>query len=313
MNPDAIEETEELLNILGQGHHENQSFFAFTATPINKTLELFGTSIGDEKKKPFHTYSMRQAIEEGFILDVLSTYVTIKEAFKLITNTEDNPELLEEKAKRALFKYYKQHEFTISQKVDMIMDNFLNNGRKKINGHGKAMIVTDSRQSAVLYYQAVKEYLSKHPDKTKGCGVLVAFSGKVKFDGDDTEYIEAEMNEYPDGKKINSDAKFRKAFKSDDFNIMVVADKYQTGYDEPLLHSMFVDKKLKGVNAVQTLSRLNRTCPFKNDTFVLDFANTSDSIKESFQPFYEETTLVGSSDVNRVYDLRSKLNEFAYL
>lgn len=311
MNLDAIEETEELLNILGQGHHENQSFFAFTATPINKTLELFGTSIGDEKKKPFHTYSMRQAIEEGFILDVLSTYVTIKEAFKLITNTEDNPELLEEKAKRALFKYYKQHEFTISQKVDMIMDNFLNNGRKKINGHGKAMIVTDSRQSAVLYYQAVKEYLSKHPDETKGCGVLVAFSGKVKFDGDDTEYIEAEMNEYPDGKKINSDAKFRKAFKSDDFNIMVVADKYQTGYDEPLLHSMFVDKKLKGVNAVQTLSRLNRTCPFKNDTFVLDFANTSDSIKESFQPFYEETTLVGSSDVNRVYDLRSKLNEFA--
>lgn len=311
MNPDAIEETEELLNILGQGHHENQSFFAFTATPINKTLELFGTSIGDEKKKPFHTYSMRQAIEEGFILDVLSTYVTIKEAFKLITNTEDNPELLEEKAKRALFKYYKQHEFTISQKVDMIMDNFLNNGRKKINGHGKAMIVTDSRQSAVLYYQAVKEYLAKHPDETKGCGVLVAFSGKVKFDDDDTEYIEAEMNEYPDGKKINSDAKFRKAFKSDDFNIMVVADKYQTGYDEPLLHSMFVDKKLKGVNAVQTLSRLNRTCPFKNDTFVLDFANTSDSIKESFQPFYEETTLVGSSDVNRVYDLRSKLNEFA--
>jgi type I restriction enzyme R subunit len=311
MNPNAIEETEELLNILGQGHHENQSFFAFTATPINKTLELFGTSIGDEKKKPFHTYSMRQAIEEGFILDVLSTYVTIKEAFKLITNTEDNPELLEEKAKRALFKYYKQHEFTISQKVDMIMDNFLNNGRKKINGHGKAMIVTDSRQSAVLYYQAVKEYLSKHPDEAKGCGVLVAFSGKVKFDGDDTEYIEAEMNEYPDGKKINSDAKFRKAFKSDDFNIMVVADKYQTGYDEPLLHSMFVDKKLKGVNAVQTLSRLNRTCPFKNDTFVLDFANTSDSIKESFQPFYEETTLVGSSDVNRVYDLRSKLNEFA--
>lgn len=251
------------------------------------------------------------AKEEGFILDVLSTYVTIKEAFKLITNTEENPELLEEKAKRALFKYYKQHEFTIAQKVDMIMDNFLNNGRKKINGHGKAMIVTDSRQSAVLYYQAVKEYLEKHPTETSGCGVLVAFSGKVKFDGDDTEYIEAEMNEYPDGRKINSDAKFRKAFKSDDFNIMVVADKYQTGYDEPLLHSMFVDKKLKGVNAVQTLSRLNRTAPFKSDTFVLDFANTSESIKESFQPFYEETTLVGGSDVNRVYDLRSKLTEFA--
>ncbi|MCR5786998.1 MAG: DEAD/DEAH box helicase family protein [Acholeplasmatales bacterium] len=309
MNVDAIEETEELLNILGQGHHANQSFFAFTATPINKTLELFGTQVGD-KRKPFHTYSMRQAIEEGFILDVLSNYVTIKEAFKLITNTEDNPELLEERAKRALFKYYHQHEFTISQKVDMIMDNFLNNGRKKINGHGKAMIVTDSRQSAVLYYQAVKEYLNNHKEIT-GCGVLVAFSGEVKFDGDDTKYIEAEMNEYPDGRKINSDAKFRKAFKTDDFNIMVVADKYQTGYDEPLLHSMFVDKKLKGVNAVQTLSRLNRTCAFKNDTLVLDFANTKESIQESFQPFYEETTLVGSSDINRVYDLRSKLNEFA--
>ena len=311
MNPDAIEETEELLNILGQGHHENQSFFAFTATPINKTLELFGTTVDGNKKKPFHTYSMRQAIEEGFILDVLANYVTIKEAFKLITNTEENPELLEEKAKRVLFKYYKQHDFTISQKVDMIMDNFLNNGRKKINGHGKAMIVTDSRQSAVLYYQAIKDYLEKHPDTTKGCGVLVAFSGKVTFDGDTTEYIEAEMNEYPDGRKINSDAKFRKAFKSDDFNIMVVADKYQTGYDEPLLHSMFVDKKLKGVNAVQTLSRLNRTAPYKNDTFVLDFANTKDSIQESYQPFYEETTLSGNSDVNRVYDLRTKLDEFA--
>ena len=311
MNPDAIEETEELLNILGQGHHDNQSFFAFTATPINKTLELFGTSIGGEKKKPFHTYSMRQAIEEGFILDVLNTYVTIKEAFKLITNTKDNPELLEEKAKRALFKYYKQHDFTITQKVDMIMDNFLNNGRKKINGHGKAMIVTDSRQSAVLYYQAVKEYLEKHPTETNGCGVLVAFSGEVKFDGDDTKYIEAEINEYPDGRKINSDIKFRKAFRSDEFNIMVVADKYQTGYDEPLLHSMFIDKKLKGVNAVQTLSRLNRTAPYKEDTFILDFANTKESIKESFQPFYEETILEGSSDINRVYDLKNKLDDFS--
>lgn len=308
MNVDAIEETEELLNILGQGHHQNQSFFAFTATPINKTLELFGTQDGN-KKKPFHTYSMRQAIEEGFILDVLANYVTIKEAFKLITNTEENPELLEERAKRSLFKYYHQHEFTISQKVDMIMDNFLNNGRKKINGHGKAMIVTDSRQSAVLYYKAVKDYLNQHKEVTN-CGVLVAFSGEVKFDGDDTKYIEVEMNEYPDGRKINSDEKFRKAFKTEYFNIMVVADKYQTGYDEPLLHSMFVDKKLKGVNAVQTLSRLNRICAFKNDTFVLDFANTKESIQESFQPFYEQTILEGSSDVNRVYDLRNKLDTF---
>ena len=311
ITPEEVMESDALLNLLGQGKHDNQSFFAFTATPINKTLELFGTSIGSGKKKPFHTYSMRQAIEEGFILDVLSSYTTIKEAFKLITNTKENPELLEEKAKRALFKYYHQHEFTISQKVEMIMDNFLNNGRKKLEGHGKAMIVTASRQSAVLYYKAVKDYLNSHPTETQGCGVLVAFSGKVKLDGDDTDYIEAEMNEYPDGRKINSDAKFRKAFKSDDFNIMVVADKYQTGYDEPLLHSMFVDKKLKGVNAVQTLSRLNRTAPYKYDTFVLDFANTHEEIKNSFQPFYEETSLEGSSDINRVYDLRNKLDKFA--
>ena len=311
INLDEIDETEEFLNILGQGHHDNQSLFAFTATPINKTLELFGTKVGENKRRPFHIYSMRQAIEEGFILDVLANYITIKEAFKLAANTEENPELLEEKAKRALFKYYHQHEFTITQKVDMIMDNFLNNGRKKINGHGKAMIVTDSRQSAVLYYQAVKEYLENHKDTTQGCGALVAFSGEVKFDGDDTKYVESEMNEYPDGKKINSDAKFRQAFKSDYFNIMVVADKYQTGYDEPLLHSMFVDKKLKGVNAVQTLSRLNRTAPYKHDTLVFDFANTSESIKDAFQPFYEQTELLGSSDYNRVYDLRTKLSAFA--
>ena len=311
INIDEIDETMELLTILGQGHHENQTFLAFTATPINKTIELFGTPDGFGRKRPFHNYSMRQAIEEEFILDVLSNYVTIKEAFKLITNTEENPELLEQKAKRALFKYYHQHEFTIAQKVEMIMDNFLHNGRRKINGHGKAMIVTASRQSAVYYYKAVKEYIETHPDTCAGCGVLVAFSGKVKLDGDDTEYIEAEMNQYPDGRKINSDAKFRKAFKTDDFNIMVVAEKYQTGYDEPLLHSMFVDKKLKSVSAVQTLSRLNRMCAYKNDVFVLDFANTKEEIKESFQPFYEETSLEGCTDINRVYDLREKLNKFA--
>ena len=311
VNIDGIEETMELLTILGQGYHENQTFLAFTATPINKTLELFGTADINGTKHPFHTYSMRQAIEEGFILDVLSNYVTIKEAFKLITNSEDNPELLEQKAKRALFKYYHQHEFTINQKVEIIMDNFLNNGRRKINGHGKAMVVTDSRQSAVYYYKVIKEYIELHPDTCYGCGVLVAFSGKVKLDDDDTEYIEAEMNEYSDGKKINSDAKFRKAFKSDEFNIMVVAEKYQTGYDEPLLHSMFVDKKLRGVSAVQTLSRLNRTCAYKNDVFVLDFANTKEEIKNSFQPFYEETILDGCTDINHVYDLREKLNSFA--
>lgn len=257
---DDIDEGDKLLDeIIAQGHHDNQSFFAFTATPINKTLELFGT-LKDGKKVPFHVYSMRQAIEEGFILDVLANYTTINQAFKIAKTSEDNPQLLEEKASRALFAYYKTHEFTINSKVDLIMDNFLNNGRYKINGHGKAMVVTSSRHNAVRYYFAIKEYIKQHPKKCKGCNVLVAFSGEVKFDDDPNKYVEVEMNKDSEGRFINSDKKFRKAFRSDDFNIMVVANKYQTGYDEPYLHSMYVDKKLRGVNAVQTLSRLNRTC-----------------------------------------------------
>lgn len=307
---DDIDEGDKLLDeIIAQGHHDNQSFFAFTATPINKTLELFGT-LKDGKKVPFHVYSMRQAIEEGFILDVLANYTTINQAFKIAKTSEDNPQLLEEKASRALFAYYKTHEFTINSKVDLIMDNFLNNGRYKINGHGKAMVVTSSRHNAVRYYFAIKEYIKQHPEKCKGCNVLVAFSGEVKFDDDPNKYVEVEMNKDSEGRFINSDKKFRKAFRSDDFNIMVVANKYQTGYDEPHLHSMYVDKKLRGVNAVQTLSRLNRTCYGKNDTFVLDFENTDEEIKKSFQPFYETTELKGTTDVNYVYDLRQKLKDF---
>ncbi len=310
MNAEAIDETQELIAILGQGRHANQSFFAFTATPTSKTVELFGTEIAPHVKGPFHIYSMRQAIEEGFILNVLSNYCTIKEAFRLKNESNGRVELSEEKAKKALVRYYKSHEYTISMKVDIIMENFLENCKNKINGRGKAMVVTDSRQSAVLYYKAIGRYISEK-NLQGSCGVLVAFSGKVKLKNDDREYTEAELNQYPDGEKINTDSKFRNAFKSDHFNIMVVADKYQTGFDEPLLHSMYVDKKLKGVAAVQTLSRLNRVAPYKNDTFVLDFANDKDSIRESFQPFYEEVELQGESDVNRVYDLKAKLDSLA--
>jgi len=309
--PEDINVEDEMLQeVIAQGHHENQSFFAFTATPTPKTLELFGTGEPGHKV-PFHIYSMRQAIEEGFILDVLKNYITIKEAFKLVKDSEDNPELLEGKTKRALFRYYKGHDFTINEKVDMIMDNFLHNGRKKINGLGKAMVICDSRHNAVRYYWAIKEYIKNHPDTCIGCNALVAFSGEVKFDNDKNVYREAEMNKDSSGHFINSDKKFRKAFKSPEFNIMVVANKYQTGYDEPLLHSMYVDKKLKGVNAVQTLSRLNRTCRGKEDTLVLDFANTAEEIKTSFKPFYLGIELNGETDVNRVYDLRSKLNDFS--
>ena len=306
-----IDESDDLMEeIYAQGHHDNQSFFAFTATPIKKTLQVFGRKENDGAYHPFHVYSMKQAIEEGYILDVLQNYLTIKQAFKLVKDTEGNPELIEGSAKRALFKYYKGHDFTIEQKVEMIMDNFLNNGRMKIDGHGKAMVVCDSRHNAVKFYFAIKDYIKNHPDTCQGVNALVAFSGSVKFDDDPTEYVEAKMNKDSEGHYIQSDKKFRQAFHGDDFNIMVVANKYQTGYDEPYLHSMYVDKKLKGVSAVQTLSRLNRTCKGKKDTFVLDFENTAEEIKKSFEAFYCETTLNGDMNLNAVYDLKKKMNNF---
>ncbi len=312
---DEIDESDELVNeILAMGHHDNQSFFAFTATPIGKTLELFGTKTdNNEKKKPFHTYSMRQAIEEGFILNVLKDYVTIKEAFKIVKDSKDNPELIEEKAKKALFKYYKSHDFTIKEKVEMIMENFLNNGRYKINGHGKAMVVADSRHNAVKYFFEIKDYIKRNKSACVGCDVLVAFSGEVRFDDmqvDEPSLTEATLNKDHQGRYIVGDKKFRQAFRSDEFNIMVVANKYQTGYDEPYLHSMYIDKRLKSVNAVQTLSRLNRTCAGKNDTFVLDFSNKAEDIKNAFQPFYEETNLEGDTNINRVYDFRSQVDSY---
>lgn len=296
-------------SILAQGQHANQSFFAFTATPKNKTIELFGTyDPQNKKKRPFHIYSMRQAIEEGFILDVLQSYTTVKEAFKLVKISADNPELIEGPAIRTLIKYYKEHGYTIADKTEMIMSNFLESGRFKIGGKGKAMVIADSRANAVRYYFAIKKYLKERPNESKGCGVMVAFSGTVKID--DTEYTEAGLNVDENGQAITSDKKFRKAFRSDRYNILVVANKYQTGFDEPLLHSMYVDKKLKDVNAVQTLSRLNRTCKDKTDTFVLDFENTDEQIKESFQPYYEATLLDGRTDYNKVYDLRTKIRPY---
>lgn len=311
INVENIDENDNLImEIIAQGHHDNQSFFAFTATPTSKTLQIFGTLTDDGQRVPFHIYSMKQAIEEGFILDVLKNYTTIKQAFMIVKESNDNPELVENKTERALFRYYNSHDFTINQKVDMIMDNFLNNGRKKIDGHGKAMIICDSRHNAVKFYFAIKEYIKAHKDECEGCDALVAFSGMVKFDNDPVEYEESKINKDKDGHYITSDKKFREALHSDDFNILVCANKYQTGYDEPFLHSMYVDKKLRGVNAVQTLSRLNRTCKGKLDTFVLDFVNSSEIIRNSFEPFYGEILLEQDMDVNRVYDLRSKIDTF---
>ena len=298
--------------VLGQGHHANQSFFAFTATPKGATLELFGTQdVMTGVTRPFHVYSMRQAIEEGFILNVLAKYTTIKEAFQIVRTTEQNPELVEGAASKALFKYYKEHGYTIAQKTEIIMANFLQNGRYQIDGKGKAMVIADSRANAVRYYFAIKEYMKDHPAESAGCGVLVAFSGEVKLPDRPSEipYTEANLNYLSDGSAITTDKQFRKAFHSSEFNILVVANKYQTGFDEPLLHSMYVDKRLADVTAVQTLSRLNRTTRGKDSTFVLDFENTTDDIKSAFLPYYEETTLIGSTDPNKVYDWRNKVHD----
>ena len=314
IDEDEVDLSDRLVEtIITQGKHENQSFFAFTATPKNKTIELFGEPYyaGNElKHRPFHIYSMNQAIEEGFILDVLANYVTIKESFHIVKISEDNPELIEGPALKAIVRYYREHGHTIAEKTDLILSNFLENGRFQIGGKGKAMIVADSRANAVRYYFAIKKYFEAHPDKAKGCGVLVAFSGTVRLENDPTEYTEAGLNFDADGNSLNTDKKFRAAFKSDAFNILVVANKYQTGFDEPLLHSMYVDKKLRDVNAVQTLSRLNRTYPGKDSTFVLDFVNTDKDIKDAFQPYYEATLLEGRTDYNKVYDLRTKITQF---
>ncbi len=313
---DDLTEGDILDSLIAQGKHTNQTFIAFTATPKPKTLEAFGMI--DESKplvdgkpvfKPFHVYSMKQAIQEGFILDVLQDYLTIKEAFKIVRVTDENPELIEGPAQKALVRYYKEHGYTIEHKTEVIMSNFMQSGIKKINGHAKAMVVADSRHNAVRYFWAIKDYIKNHPAECHNVGVLVAFSGTVKFDDDpNNEYTEANLNIDAEGHSINTDKKFRKAFRSDKYQIMVVADKYQTGFDEPLLHSMYVDKKLSGVNAVQTLSRLNRTARGKEDTFVLDFVNSEGEIKKAFSDFYEDTILV--TDYNQVYDIRTKINEF---
>ena len=318
VDPEDVDLTDEYVNaVIGQGRHENQSFFAFTATPKGQTLETFGSLVGYTPegapiKAPFHVYSMRQAIEEHYILDVLANYTTVKEAFKLIRISEDNPELIEGAASRALFKYYKEHGYTIAHKTEMIMTNFLENCRYQINKKGKAMVVADSRANAVRYYLAIKKYIETHPQECAGTNVMIAFSGEVVLDDypSDKPFTEASMNLDENGKYITTDKKFRKAFHSDLYNILVVANKYQTGFDEPLLHTMYVDKKLRGVTAVQTLSRLNRTAPGKNSTFVLDFENTEEDIKDAFLPFYETTTMEGSTDLNKIYDLRSKIQNF---
>ncbi len=293
---------EDVINAVVEGRKrpDNVSYFAFTATPKNKTLELFGRKDLDGKPVPFHVYSMRQAIEEEFILDVLKHYTSYATFYNLgaLANEKLVPQ---KKAKQALAQFAKLHSHNISQKVVVIVEHFRGHVMAKIGGKAKAMLVTDSRKAAVRYKLAIDKYIKDQ--RYTDLQTLVAFSGAVEDpDSGPDDFTEANMNDLH-GQEPSE------AFKKDEYRILLVANKYQVGFDQPLLHTMYVDKRLSGVLAVQTLSRLNRMYPGKDDTFVLDFVNKPDEILKSFQPYYRTAQLEEVTDPNLVHELLSKLNK----
>lgn len=302
---DKVDPQDKLVReLIAHGKHKNLSFFAFTATPKDTTLEMFGTRADDGSFHPFHIYSMNQAIEEGFIHDVLQNYMTYKTCFKIANNTPDNPEVPASSASKVIKKYQQLHPENIRQKSEIIVETFRSTTRTKINGKGKMMVVTASRPAAVLYFLEVKRYAEEMGyDDVKP---MVAFSGEVTLN--DETYTESGMNVRPDGSHI-TEAQTKQEFH-DNFNILIVAEKYQTGFDEPLLHTMIVDKKLRNVKTVQTLSRLNRTCRGKNDTFVLDFANEAEDVQADFQVFYHETMLEEEVNTDLLYKVQKELRAF---
>ncbi|MFI3250280.1 MAG: type I restriction endonuclease [Eubacteriales bacterium] len=282
------------------GKLSNLSFFGFTATPKPKTLEMFGVLDQGGIPRAFHVYSMKQAIEENFIHDVLKHYVTYEVYFKIGKTIAEDPRYEKSKANKALGKFVSLHPYHLAQKTQIIVEHFRTVTQTKIGGRGKAMVVTGSRLHAVRYYNAFKSYIKKMGYENE-LGILIAFSGMVDDEGN--LYTEAGMN------KI-SEKELPDKFSTDDYQVLLVADKYQTGFDEPLLHTMFVDKPLSGVKAVQTLSRVNRTCNGKIDTMILDFVNSAEEIREAFEPFYTQTSIEETTDCNLVYDLKTKLEEY---
>lgn len=285
---------------------KNLTYVAFTATPKPKTLNLFGERVpGPDGKAtfvPFHLYSMRQAIEERFIVDVLANYTTYSTYFKLATNTPEDPEVPYDKARAELAKFVSLHPTNLRAKAEIVVEHFRAKTRGKINGQAKAMIVTRSRLHAVRYKQEIDRYITEKGYDTgpRPLRALVAFSGTLADpDAPEVTYTEPLMNGF-------GEAELPGKFDSDDYHLLVVAEKYQTGFDQPLLHTMYVDKKLAGVKAVQTLSRLNRTHPGKDDTFVLDFANSVDEIQDAFAPFFESSTAF-AAEPNDVYNLQHTL------
>jgi type I restriction enzyme R subunit len=289
-----------LVKVMGsRGKQKNLSFFAFTATPKAKTLEVFGHRDAEGKPVAFHLYSMRQAIEEGFILDVLKNYTTYKTYYRLVKAIEDDPKVNKKQASSQLARFMSLHPHNIAQKTEVMVEHFRAKVRHKIGGKAKAMVVTSSRLHAVRYKQQFDKYIS---EKGYDIGVLVAFSGVVKDpDFEEIELTEVGMNEGIKEKELPE------KFAGDEFQVLLAANKYQTGFDQPLLHTMYVDKRLSGVQAVQTLSRLNRSATGKEDTFVLDFVNDADEIQRSFQPYFEQTVVADSADPHQLYELQHRM------
>jgi type I restriction enzyme R subunit len=295
---------EEILRTMAKrGRQPNISFFAFTATPKYKTMEVFGRPGPDGKPQPFHLYSMRQAIEENFILDVLQNYTTYKTYYRLVKAIEDDPKVDKRRAARALARFMSLHPHNIAQKTEVMVEHFRHFTMHKIGGRAKAMVVTSSRLHAVKYKKAFDKYIKEKG--YKGIKTLVAFSGTV-IDPDipDMEYTEVSMNNGIREKELPE------RFATDEYQVLLVAEKYQTGFDQPLLHTMYVDKRLSGIQAVQTLSRLNRTHPGKEDTFVLDFVNEPEEILEAFQPYYERTLIGERAEPKQLYELQARLDGY---
>ena len=300
---DEDETTEDKINRLMESKRllKNASYFAFTATPKNKTLEIFGTKDADDseaKHRPFHAYTMKQAIQEGFIIDVVSNYTPVDSYYRLVKTVEGDPEFDTKRAGKKLRRYVEDHDHAIRLKAEIMVDHFHEQvAGQRIGGQARAMVVTSSIRRAVSYYAAIRDYLVERKSPYQA---IVAFSGEHEFG--DGKVTESSMNGF-------SSSQIAATLQKDPYRFLVCADKFQTGYDEPLLHTMYVDKILSGVKAVQTLSRLNRAHPKKHDAFVLDFTNDAETIQNAFADYYRTTVLAEETDANRLHDLQATLDD----
>ena len=307
MASDSELDNEDKINAMVEGRKlvKTASYFAFTATPKNKTEEVFGTPYEEDgkiKHRPFHVYTMKQAIQEGFILDVLKNYVTIDSWYKIAKKVEDDPMFDKKRAQKKLRSFVEGNPDVIAKKAAMMVDHFHEQiiARKKLGGQSRAMVVTASIPRCIETYYAVTQCLA---DRHSPYKAIIAFSGECSYHGQEPPLTSAAMNGFPD-------AKIPQEFKKDPYRLLVVADMFQTGFDEPLLQTMYVDKPLSDIAAVQTLSRLNRAAPGKDEVYVLDFANKAETIEKAFSRFYRTTILSGETDPNKLYDLISLMEGY---